>query len=235
MYEEGNRKINFNWGSLAIKLGIIAVIVFIICLIITKVSNKDGSGKTLFAMGDTEYITNITSMKDAAFEYFTPSKLPENIGETQKLTLAQMINQKLLIDFTNDGETCDINNSYIITPKYNSDMQVQYIFSGETGEFNDRPSNQNPNKGIIVGIYPVVYLNRDLSITGSGTENDPFKIKNPVEETSSSQNNEPSEIVSVPSTSAYASILILTLGIICLVTSILVTRITLKKNIKNQK
>ena len=83
MYEEGNRKINFNWGSLAIKLGIIAVIVFIICLIITKVSNKDGSGKTLFAMGDTEYITNITSMKDAAFEYFTPSKLPENIGETQ--------------------------------------------------------------------------------------------------------------------------------------------------------
>ena len=37
MYEEGNRKINFNWGSLAIKLGIIAVIVFIICLIITKV------------------------------------------------------------------------------------------------------------------------------------------------------------------------------------------------------
>lgn len=129
----------------------------------------------------------------------------------------------------------NINNSYIITPKYNSDMQVQYIFSGETGEFNDRPSSQNPNKGIIVGIYPVVYLNRDLSITGSGTENDPFKIKNPVEETSSSQNNEPSEIVSVPSTSAYASILILTLGIICLVTSILVTRITLKKNIKNQK
>ena len=136
MYEEGNRKINFNWGSLAIKLGIIAVIVFIICLIITKVSNKDGSGKTLFAMGDTEYITNITSMKDAAFEYFTPSKLPENIGETQKLTLAQMINQKLLIDFTNDGETCDINNSYIQATK-TADNNYALKVSLDCGEKSD--------------------------------------------------------------------------------------------------
>ena len=64
-------------------------------------------------MGDNEYITNINTMKDAAFEYFTVSKLPENIGGTAELTLGQMVNQKLLIDFTNDGDICDLDESYI--------------------------------------------------------------------------------------------------------------------------
>ena len=129
----------------------------------------------------------------------------------------------------------NIDNSYIITPKYDSELLIQYIFSGETGEFNDRPSNQNPNQGITVEIYPVVYLNSNLELTGSGTENDPFKIKENTEEASINQNDEPTEIVNVPSTSAYAPIIILSIGIICIVVSILVTHFTLKKNPKNQK
>lgn len=116
MYEEGNKQIKLNWGSLAVKLVILALIVFIICLIITKLTgNKDKINS--LAMGDSEYITNITLMKDAAFEYFTPSKLPEDIGETKKLTLAQMTNQKLLIDFTDDGQTCNTTTSYIQATK----------------------------------------------------------------------------------------------------------------------
>ncbi len=118
MYEEGNRKLSLNWGSLAIKLVILAVVVFVVCLIVTRFTgNNNSSSSDSLAMGNTEYITNITAMKDAAFEYFTPSKLPEKVGGTEKLTLSQMLNQKLLIDFTEDGDVCDINSSYVQTTK----------------------------------------------------------------------------------------------------------------------
>ena len=116
MYEEGNKKLSLNWGSLAIKLVILAVAVFVICLIITRFTNNDNSTNSL-AMDNSEYISNITAMKNAAFEYFTSSNLPEKVGATEKLTLSQMLNQKLLIDFSEDGDICDINSSYVQTTK----------------------------------------------------------------------------------------------------------------------
>lgn len=136
MYEDGNRKLNFNWGSLAIKLAILAVIVFIICFIITKINGNKSANKSTLAVGDTEYINNITAMKDAAFEYFTSSKLPENIGETERLTLSEMLNQKLLIDFTNDGDICDIDSSYIQATK-TADNNYALKISLDCGDKSD--------------------------------------------------------------------------------------------------
>lgn len=118
MYEEGNKHLSFNWKSLVIKLVILVVIIFLAGWIIIKVTGKsnNNSNNTL-AASDKDYITNISSMKTAAFEYYTTSKLPTKVGETDKLTLTQMLNQKLLIDFTEDGKTCDTDASYIQVTK----------------------------------------------------------------------------------------------------------------------
>ena len=136
MYEEGNRKLSFNWAGLAIKLVILAVVVFVVCLIVTRFTGGKNNSSNSLAMGNTEYITNITAMKDAAFEYFTPSKLPENVGGTEKLTLSQMLNQKLLIDFTEDGDVCDINSSYVQTTK-TADGNYALKVSLDCGEKSD--------------------------------------------------------------------------------------------------
>ncbi len=118
MYEDGKKSLSLNWGSLAVKLVILAVIVFIAGWIFVKVTgNNSSSSKNTLADSNSEYINNINTMKTAAFEYFTKSKLPEKVGATEKVTLAQMINQKLLIDFTSDGKTCDTNSSYVQTTK----------------------------------------------------------------------------------------------------------------------
>ena len=52
-------------------------------------------------------------MKNVAFEYYTKSKLPEKVGSTEKLTLGEMLDKKLLIDFTDNGKVCSLDNSYI--------------------------------------------------------------------------------------------------------------------------
>ncbi len=119
MYEEGNKNLSFNWSSLIIKLVILAAIVFLAGWIFVRVTNNSGSSTSSnsLAMDNNEYITDITAMKSAAFEYYTSSKLPEKVGGTDRLTLTQMINQKLLIDFTDDGKTCDTDSSYIQTTK----------------------------------------------------------------------------------------------------------------------
>ena len=117
MYEEGNRKLSFNWGSLIVKLVILAVIVLLICFIITRFTNRSDNNNSLVAMENSEYIDNINLMKTAAIEHFTVNNLPQDIGESEKLTLKQMIDQKLLIDFTNNGQVCDVDTSYVQTTK----------------------------------------------------------------------------------------------------------------------
>ena len=116
MYEEGNKRLSLNWGSLLIKLVIIAILVILACWVFIRIT-KNNNGSSTLATTDTEYINNVSAMKTAAFEYYTAKNLPEKVGETEKLTLAQMINQKLLIDFTNNGKTCDTNSSYVQTTK----------------------------------------------------------------------------------------------------------------------
>ena len=109
MYEEGSKKLSINWLSLVIKLLILGLFVFLLCWLFTR--NKS-SNKNDYLASDTDFSTYITAMKEAADDYFTDSKLPEDLYGTETITLRDMLNQKLLIDFTDNGEKCDLTNSY---------------------------------------------------------------------------------------------------------------------------
>ena len=67
----------------------------------------------------------------------------------------------------------------------------------------------------------VVYINREK-------QNEVDASCNPV--TGNDNKSEPSQIVNVSATSAYASIIIIVLGIICVIVSVIVTRKVTKKN-----
>ena len=67
----------------------------------------------------------------------------------------------------------------------------------------------------------VVYINREK-------QNEVDASCNPV--TGNDNKSEPSQIENVPSTSAYASIRIIVLGIICVIVSVIVTRKITKKS-----
>ncbi len=79
-------------------------------------------------------------------------------------------------------------------------------------------------------IYPSFYITSNIKLAGSGTRDNPYVIINEEnnEEDTSNESSEP-QIVEVPSTSAYASIIIAVLGIICVIVSVFVMRRVTKK------
>ncbi len=91
-------------------LGLI-VIVFLIYFLYPK--HKDTG-----SLANTTYINNINLMKEAGFEYFKGSNLPEKIGDSSKITLEEMIDSKLLLEFYDDnGKSCDVKESYVKVTK----------------------------------------------------------------------------------------------------------------------
>ncbi len=113
MYEETDKKfLTKDLILLILKLVFLAIFIFIICWLFLR--NNKG---TVIKENDKDFIININAMKESAFEYFTKENLPSKNGQSIKLTLEEMINQKLLIDFTNNGQTCSLNESYVQATK----------------------------------------------------------------------------------------------------------------------
>ncbi len=98
MYDEVEYKVN--WAE-KFKKGIsIVLIVFLIgmgiSLIVSKISHKPNY-----------FDDNLKTMTSVARNYYK-----EN-NNAEKLTLKDMVNKKMLIEFVDEnGEYCDINNSY---------------------------------------------------------------------------------------------------------------------------
>ena len=85
------------------------------------------------------------------------------------------------------------------------------------GENYDGPVESNE-----LGKCTVVYIN-------GVKQNEPDASCNPVAEDENTENNQGPQIVEVPSTSAYGSIIIIVLGIICVIVSVFVMRRVTKK------
>ncbi len=120
MYEEKPKKsfnlsnLNINWKSLLIKFAILLVAVFILIFIVSLVK-KDK--KVL----ESNLSTNLQAMKTAASEYFVGSRLPTNVNGRKKITLGEMFDNKLLVEFKDqNNNTCDTIGSFAEATKINS-------------------------------------------------------------------------------------------------------------------
>ncbi len=106
MYEEKARKLDIDWKSLLVKMGILLAILFI-SLWVVSLFNKEKK-KT-----ESNLAVNLNSMQGAAYEYFTGTRLPEYINGKRVVTLKEMFENKLLIEFKDqNGNACNLNESY---------------------------------------------------------------------------------------------------------------------------
>ena len=129
MYEDKSRKtIEIDWKSLLIKLGVLLVVVFLVIWIVSLFSKKDEN--------NSNFGVNLQSMRDAATEYFTGSRLPRGVNDSKKITLKEMFDRNLLVKFQDEnGDSCDTVNSYAEATKLDEEnyrIEVKLICNNDS-------------------------------------------------------------------------------------------------------
>lgn len=157
MYEDENitYKIGINWKDIIIK---VIILILILLLLIWLFPKAD-----LDVFYDSVYNNNIKTMKESARNYYIKDRLPNNVGDSTSMNLKEMIDNHMLIRFTDkDKNYCDETTSrvevtktsettYVLKVQLNCGDQKDYIL--ETIGCNDVCPNgdctivQNPNNG----------------------------------------------------------------------------------------
>jgi conjugal transfer mating pair stabilization protein TraN len=119
MYEENNvtYRVGINWKDIIIK--VILLIIFLVLLIWLFPRND------MEVFYDEVYRDNINTMKEAATSYYTKSRLPQTVGSKTSMTLKEMIDNHLLIRFTDKNKKyCDETSSKVEVTKTSEDEYV---------------------------------------------------------------------------------------------------------------
>lgn len=131
MYVENNTK---NFRSVFIKIVLVVLVLFILMMLFpTKgfvtnyVDNK--------VSGNDNFNSNLLAMASAGSGYFNSSRLPQNTGDTTKITLGEMYEEKMLVKFTDsNNKVCNNKKSYILVTKEEKEytMKVNLSCSDKT-------------------------------------------------------------------------------------------------------
>ncbi|MEG2457395.1 MAG: InlB B-repeat-containing protein [Bacilli bacterium] len=109
----------FDWKDVVSKVIFLIIFVLLMLWLFPKVPNM-----TAFYSG--VFRENMSYMKDAAKSYYTNERLPKNIGDSQEITLQEMINKSLILPFVDkDGVPCDTRASYVQVTKQQSEYSLK--------------------------------------------------------------------------------------------------------------
>ena len=141
MYEE--RKESFSVRSLILQILFVVLTIFLLLwLFPTKNYVKDYANdaftEKLQPLYNQIYNQNITTMKEAAINYFTNDRLPSKVGESVTITLKEMQDKKLVLDLIDsNNKKCDVekssvkveklDNEYLMTVKLECSDASNYI------------------------------------------------------------------------------------------------------------
>ena len=120
MYYEDNVKVKIDWKGLIIKL--IAVVLLILVFIWLFPMPK------LDTFYSRVYNENLNAMKSVAEKYFVNDNLPANTGTSNTIKLQEMIDKKLITEFTDkNNNECSTTNSFAQVTKTENDNYVLKI------------------------------------------------------------------------------------------------------------
>ena len=132
MYNE--RKDSFSIKDLIVQILFIVLFVFIlIWLFPTKDNVKDGLDgvNTKFdVLTNRIFNENLQTMKEAAISYYTTPRLPKNVDDVKTMTLREMLEEKLLIEFKDaNNKSCDLDDSYVSITKLEDEYLLKVNLS----------------------------------------------------------------------------------------------------------
>lgn len=134
MYEE--RKEKFSFKSFFLTLLLVLLFVFLMLWLFPTRNYVDEKLQSTYdlerlsVLYDEIFANNVARMKDAAIGYFTNERMPQTIGESKKLTLAEMYDLHLVLKMKDkDGKPCDTEKSYVEMTKYTEEYRLKVNLS----------------------------------------------------------------------------------------------------------
>ena len=139
MYTEEYERRGFPFRDFILKLILVIIFVFLLVWLLPKFItptvnyNTKGYKNCPTTTCDTSGINALTSqifadnlerMKDAAIAYYTDERLPQEVGQSDTMTLSDMIGKKLIVALIDkNNKACDVEKSYVKITK----MDDEYL------------------------------------------------------------------------------------------------------------
>lgn len=138
MYND-NTNSSFSMRNVIIQFLFVALFIFILIWLFPLKSDLNnalescGGNSECTILYDRIFNQNVLNMKDAAKDYFTIERLPKNVNDSVKITLGKMLDEKLILPFTDkNGDSCDLEASYVeVTKKDNEYVMKVNLKCGE--------------------------------------------------------------------------------------------------------
>ena len=131
--EEENQK---SFKGIFIKIVLVVVILFVLMFLFpTKGFVTNYIDKKLEGKADGNFNSNIIALATAGSGYYNESRLPNNTGDTSKMTLKEMLDEKIIVNLTdNTGVSCSKKSSYVEVAKEENEytMKVNLSCGGKT-------------------------------------------------------------------------------------------------------
>ena len=163
MYEDKKFKLNINWKSLLIKLGILLIGAFVICFIVFRPKNE------IISLAN-----NVTSLKTAAIKYYKNNLSLKEIGDYDKVSLKELIEVGLLKKQNDEaGNSCSNKNSYAYLTKVRDTEYILKIYM-ECGDNQESQVFNLTNKDLTV----VASTKEETKEEESVIEDKPIKKEN---------------------------------------------------------
>ena len=146
MYTENYERKGFPIRDFLLKLLLIVIFVVLLCWLLPKfiapkitnynnsknnnLANSSFSSTELSGLSSQIFADNLDKMKEAATSYFTKERLPKEIGESKKITLKDMIEEKLLVPLIDkNGKECNKTKSYVKISKLDDEYLMKVNLS----------------------------------------------------------------------------------------------------------
>ena len=126
-----NSKKGFSILELLVKIIFAALFIFILIWLFNKKIPK----VNMDPFYSNVFRENIKYMQDAGESYFTDDKMPQEIGESVKLTLAEMESRNMILPFVDkDGKECNKNDSFVSITKMSEgyELKTNLVCSSES-------------------------------------------------------------------------------------------------------
>jgi hypothetical protein len=121
MYNE--RRETFSIRDVVLQILFVALFIFIL---IWLFPTKGAVKKAVEPLYVSIYNENVMSMREAAKDYFTTTRLPKNVGDKVSITLSEMLEKKIVLPFVDsEGRQCDSNNSFVDITKMDDEYRMK--------------------------------------------------------------------------------------------------------------